>query len=124
MKRIRNKFTKEERRMVFSYHEFIKSEWWFKQKADWYSRHKKRCAICKAEENIHLHHKVYPKNGRYLGLSDNSFIALCGKCHFSYHKKHGVKQYMQTTTNRFLRVNRQMQKWGTHKEVTLQHKFK
>ena len=55
MKKIRNCFTKEERRMKFNYRDFIEGEWWKKQKLDWYSRHKKRCAVCKSENNIHLH---------------------------------------------------------------------
>jgi len=105
MSKIRNKFTKEERRLKFNYYSFIKSKWWTKQKKDWYSRHKKRCAICKKEKNIHLHHKVYPKNKRFLGLYDNAFIALCGKCHFAYHKEYGVQQNMQTTTNKYRRKN-------------------
>lgn len=103
MKGIRNCFTKKERRLTFGYRVFTKSEWWIKQKEDWYSRHKKQCAKCRSIDYIHLHHKVYPKNGRYLGLSDNSFVALCKKCHHSYHKKYGVKQYMQTTSKRFIK---------------------
>lgn len=101
--KIRNKFTKEERRMIFVYREFIESDWWEKQKTDWYSRHKKRCARCKSEKVVQLHHKRYPKNGRYLSLTDNSFVALCVSCHHSYHKEFGVKQYMQTTSNRFIK---------------------
>lgn len=103
MKKIRNKFTKIERRMVFDYHVFIVSDWWKKQKEDWYSRHKKTCARCKKGKNIHLHHKIYPISGRYLGLSDNSFVALCGGCHKLYHDKFGVQRKMQTTSNRFIK---------------------
>ena len=102
MKKIRNTFNREERRLKFSYYSFIKSDWWIKQKLDWYSRHSKRCARCKLTKFIDLHHKVYPKNGRYLSLSDNSFVALCRGCHNEYHKKHGVKQYMQRTSNHFI----------------------
>ena len=102
--KIRNKFTKEERRMKFKYKDFIESEWWKKQKEDWYSRHKKRCARCKSENNIHLHHKYYPKNDRYLSLIDNAFVALCKECHFSYHKKHGVQRNMQRFSNRFIKI--------------------
>jgi len=107
MKKIRNNFTKNERRMKFNYREFIDSEWWTKQKEDWYSRHNKKCAVCKNEQNINLHHKKYPKNGRYLGLSDNAFVALCRGCHRSYHLKFGVKHYMQTTSNKFVRSKRE-----------------
>ena len=103
MKRIRNKFTKTERRLKFNYFDFIKSDFWIKQKQDWYSRHKKRCATCGETFGVHLHHKVYPKNKRFLSLKDNDFVCLCKNCHFEYHDLNGVKQYMQTTTNRFIK---------------------
>lgn len=74
-----------------------------KQKEDWYSRHKKRCARCKISSSIHLHHKHYPKNGRFLGMPDNSFVALCAKCHHAYHQEFGVQQYMHTTSNKHLK---------------------
>ncbi len=106
MKRIRNNFTKAERRLKFDYHNFIKSEWWMKQKLDWYARHKKRCAKCKVGVKINLHHKVYPKNKRYLSLRDNAFVALCSKCHFIYHRCFGVSGYMQTTSNKFIKSQR------------------
>lgn len=105
-KKIKNKFCYEERRLKFSYPEFIKSEWWTKQKQDWYSRHKKRCAKCKCEVGIHLHHKRYPKDRRFLRLDDNAFVALCANCHFIYHKMYGVQQYMQTTSNKFVKVGK------------------
>ena len=101
--KIRNNFTKIERRQRFKYREFIESEWWVKQKLDWYSRHKKRCARCRVEVDIHLHHKRYPKDERYLNLTDNAFVALCKGCHYKYHKEYGVKGYMQTTSNRFIK---------------------
>lgn len=101
--KIRNNFSRLERRMVFDYHDFIKSVWWNKQKLDWYSRHKKRCARCKSIVYIHLHHKKYPKKGRYLGLLDNAFVALCDSCHFKYHKQFGIFNNMQTTSNRFIK---------------------
>ncbi len=94
---------KAHRRDKFSYRDFIKSDFWRIQKEVWYSQHKKRCARCKTTKYINLHHKRYPKNNRYLGLSDNDFTALCRGCHFKYHKQYGVQQYMQTTTNRFIR---------------------
>ena len=103
MKKIRNNFSKEERKLQFQYYDFIKSDWWYKQKIDWYSRHKKRCAKCRSMNNIHLHHKVYPKDNKFLNLRDNAFVALCSSCHFIYHKNYGVSQYMQTTSNRFIR---------------------
>lgn len=102
--KLRNKFSREERRMIFDYYNFIKSEWWTKQKLDWYSRHKKVCAKCKSSTCVNLHHKHYPKNRRFLGIPDNSFVALCSKCHFIYHKQFGVKQYMHTTSNRFIKI--------------------
>jgi len=89
--------------MRFSYREFIEGEWWEKQKQDWYSRHKKRCAKCKSEKQIQLHHKNYPRNGKYLSMRDNSFVALCKICHFKYHKINGVQGYMHTKTNRFIK---------------------
>ena len=89
--------------MKFSYFDFIKSEWWTRQKVDWYSRHKKRCARCRTEDKIHLHHKRYPKNGRYLNMTDNTFVALCEGCHLKYHREYGVKQYMQTTSNKYIK---------------------
>mgnify|MGYP003423342203 CR=1 FL=1 len=101
--KIRNKFSKEERRMIFSYREFIESEWWTKQKLDWYSRHKKICARCKSDKKIHLHHKRYPDKGMYLRLYDNAFVALCDKCHYGYHRKNGVQRNMQTKSNRFIK---------------------
>ena len=104
--KIRNNFTKKERRMKFEYHEFIKSHLWEMQKIDWYSRHKKRCAMCKSERYINLHHKIYPKNKRFLSLQDRAFIALCRTCHFEYHKKHGVKRNMCRSTNSFFKSKR------------------
>lgn len=101
--KIRNNFTREERRMKFSYRDFIKSKFWILQKEDWYSRHKKQCARCRSESNIHLHHKQYPKNGRYLSLMDNAFVALCGDCHRKYHGEYGVDQKMQRESNRFIK---------------------
>ena len=92
--------------MKFNYYDFIKSEWWEKQKLDWYSRHKKKCAKCEGDKVIQLHHKQYPKNGRYLSLRDNAFVALCKNCHKKYHSKNGVSGYMQTATNRFIRGKR------------------
>lgn len=100
---LRNCFTKQERRTKFSYRDFIKSSLWSIQKEDWYSRHRKICARCKGIKLISLHHKRYQKNGRYLGLSDNSFVALCKSCHFIYHKIYGVKENMQKTSNFFVK---------------------
>ncbi len=91
------------KRRKFNYHDFIKSQFWYLQKQDWYSRHKRKCARCRTIKGIHLHHKKYPKNGRFLLLNDNAFVALCSKCHFKYHKKYGVFNYMQTTSNRFIK---------------------
>lgn len=106
MKKIRNKFTKEERKMRFFYKDFIISEWWTKQKLDWYSRHKKICAKCKNDKYINLHHKHYPRNGKYLSMVDNTFVALCKSCHFKYHKLFGVEKYMQKKTNKWLKGER------------------
>jgi hypothetical protein len=89
----------------FSYRYFIKSEYWRAYKAVWYSRHKKRCARCK-RSGVNLHHKVYPKDGKYLALKDNAFTCLCRKCHYLYHRKFGVQPRMQTTTNRFVKAAR------------------
>lgn len=89
------------KRQKFSYHEFIKSKFWEAQKLVWYSRHKKVCARCRGTDHINLHHKVYPKAGRYLSLSDNAFVALCRPCHRVYHLRYGVRQNMQATTIHF-----------------------
>jgi hypothetical protein len=91
------------RRRKFKYQEFIKSELWTAQKAVWYSRHKKRCARCRSTRNVHLHHKKYPKSGRYLSLADNDFVAFCGRCHAGYHAAHDVQKNMQTKSNRFIK---------------------
>ena len=56
---------------------------------------KKICARCKSDKNINLHHKRYPKDGRYLSLTDNDFATLCRRCHYGYHALNGVQQHMQ-----------------------------
>lgn len=94
---------KSNRRIKFTYREFIESKFWQIQKEVWYSKHKKKCARCKADKYINLHHKKYPKVGRFLTLKDNDFVALCRSCHFLYHKRHGVQQNMQTHSNRFVK---------------------
>jgi len=105
MKSNRNCFSKEERRIKFQYKDFIKGVWWKIQKEDWYSRHRKQCARCRSLNGIHLHHKKYPKNGRYLGLHDNDFVALCSSCHKLFHFREKTKKNMQTKSNRFIREN-------------------
>lgn len=94
---------KANRRVKFTYHEFIASDFWRLQKEVWYSKHKKRCARCKTEKYINLHHKKYPKAGRYLSLSSNDFVALCRNCHHKYHLRHGVQKNMQTKSNAYVR---------------------
>lgn len=96
-------FTKEEFNTVFTYHEFITSEYWERQKLLYYDRHNRVCRRCRSKKNIHLHHKVYPKDGRFLRLPDNAFVALCGVCHRDYHDKFGVRQNMQHTSKVFAR---------------------
>jgi len=97
---------KANKRTQFTYREFIESDFWRLQKEIWYSKHKKRCARCKTEDTINLHHKKYPKAGRYLSLVDNDFVALCRSCHFKYHKINGVQKNMQTKSNKFVRSKR------------------
>ena len=93
----------DNRRAKFEYREFIKSRYWEAQKLVWYSRHKKICARCKSGKNINLHHKRYPKNGRYLSLTDNDFAALCRRCHYGYHALNGVQQHMQRASINFIK---------------------
>jgi 5-methylcytosine-specific restriction endonuclease McrA len=93
----------ENRRAKFEYREFIESRYWEAQKLVWYSRHKKICARCKSDKNINLHHKRYPKNGRYLSMSDNDFAALCRRCHHRYHWLNGVQQHMHRPSVDFIK---------------------
>lgn len=101
------------RRKKFQYKEFIGSEFWEAQKKVWYYKHGKKCAVCRKEKNVHLHHKIYPKNYRYLMLKDNAFMALCCNCHKTFHTENGVRQNMQRSSIR----------WFKRKQLKYQHQF-
>lgn len=75
------------------YNRYIKSEKWAKRKADYYSTHRRACAVadCSTSAILHLHHITYDRLGHE---HDDDLIPLCEFHHALVHnieKSQGVK---------------------------------
>ena len=94
----------------FNYYEFIVSEYWEAQKLLWFYRNRGRCAGCRSTDNLQLHHKLYPRDKRFLLLKDYDLVPLCKSCHYKYHQIYGVRRNMQTKTDKFIKVERKIRR--------------
>lgn len=69
---------------VIGYHNYLKTRHWEIIKERYKkSKLQKTCNVCKAKENLHLHHRTYKRVGReWL----NDLIYLCEGCHKKTHE--------------------------------------
>lgn len=69
--------------VIYSYQHYLQSNHWRRMRRHYYKEHEKKCELCKAKKNIHLHHRTYKRIGNEK-MSD--FHALCSECHSMVHK--------------------------------------
>jgi len=82
------------KRLQIKYKNYIKSKWWNERKRLYYEKYKQKCAACGSRRNIGLHHISY-KNLGY--ERDEDLVALCWRCHGSYHDIHGTEDMVDST---------------------------
>lgn len=67
------------------YERYIKSDAWYKRRAQYFSLYDECCAVCSERRHIHLHHMTYKRLGCE---KDTDLVPLCSIHHDEYHKKH------------------------------------
>lgn len=92
-RRNKPKRDKPQRRMP-KYREYIKSEEWKKLKHGYFKRHLKRCAACRGDHRVGLHHITYKNLGNE---RDEDLVPLCWDCHTDYHERYGTKDLEELT---------------------------
>lgn len=61
---------------------YLKSHYWRKRKAEYFSRNPRQCFLCSKVKNIHLHHRTYVRLNEEI---DDDLVRLCGKHHQELH---------------------------------------
>lgn len=78
------------------YSDYLLTDHWKKTKKRHYSiKRNKKCYICSATENLHVHHRYYYRNrdGRVLFKEKpKTLLTLCKYCHEYWHKYHHKKK--------------------------------
>ena len=69
---------------MINYEEYLKSEEWRKKRQLVLEFWNHECAICAANDNLHIHHRTYIRLG-HEKLTD--LIALCKTCHDLFHSR-------------------------------------
>jgi hypothetical protein len=67
------------------YREYLKSEHWAGLKA---KQPKKKCAVCRTNKNLDLHHMIYLKD--WYKTTSKHLCWLCRRCHGLFHSTFGV----------------------------------
>ena len=81
------------------YKAYIKSKRWRNRRYAYYHKFGWKCALCKTNINLGLHHLSYERLGNE---RDEDLIALCWHCHYKYHEEHGVRRESKDSTYKFI----------------------
>ena len=71
-----------------NYSEYLQSETWTKIKKEILYRDSGKCRVCNSINNLHIHHRQYPKVYGEELLTD--LITLCKYCHDLFHGLSGI----------------------------------
>ena len=85
------------------YKKYILSKEWWKRRFLFYKKFGKKCAACRSEKNLNVHHATYQNLGRE---KDEDLFALCKNCHKEYHDLFGVQSNMLRKTHKFIKNKR------------------
>ena len=76
---------------------YMNSQTWRGKRKGYFKRHEKKCAACKTERCITLHHMTYENLGRE---TDADLVPLCQECHTLYHQLYAITS--RESTEQFL----------------------
>lgn len=92
-----NQITKKE-----SYHNWLTSPYWAKQRARVLRIKGRKCAMCKASLRLNIHHISYENAfNQDFKMWINDVVVLCSHHHELFHKLYGVKQDMKAEWKEF-----------------------
>ena len=66
---------------------YMNSQKWRGKRRGYFKRHEKKCAACKSERDITLHHMTYENLGQE---TDADLVPLCQECHTLYHQRYAI----------------------------------
>lgn len=98
LKELRGETPKHKPKAKPDYYKYIQSAKWKKKRSQAIEHYGGKCAICKSDFNIHVHHKTYARLGRER-MKDLEL--LCGDCHANHHEGE-VEGVCDSITKRFL----------------------
>lgn len=82
-----NRFGTPEELAAMPYNDFLKTRYWQIIRNKKLQSVGKKCELCAATGELHVHHKTYEHHGYELVFWETDLIVLCKDCHAKHHDK-------------------------------------